>query len=78
MDLQKVRGTDTREALKYLHKTLKQNHLETKELINDTNLNFIENEKKLNNEIKILHDKINNLENIIKKLISQQIKNNLS
>lgn len=63
MNLSKVSGQNTRDALCYLNKRidiLEQkiniNHQETKELINDTNLNFMDNEKCIEREMIKEHD----------------------
>lgn len=79
MNINKVRGKDTKQSLLFLDNEIKKingkilsNHLETKELINDTNINFVENEKVLKdfiinheNKLEIIQKDIKELKNLV-------------
>ena len=82
MDTSKVRGKDTRACLNHLEqkinkleKVMKTNHTETKELVNDTNLNFMDNEKNIEEQIMKINARLDGLEEAIQQVILNQMNN---
>ena len=82
MNTSKVWGKNTRECIKHLdakvnklEKLVKTNHTETKELMNDTNLNFMDNEKNIEEQIMKINARIDGLEEAIHQLILNQMNN---
>ena len=85
MDYNKIWGKDTREAIKNidnridnLEKIMTTNHQETKELVNDTNLNFMSNEKNIRESVLNYLEKLNKRLDTLEKTISEILINQVN